>query len=588
MLLRAKSLTLSFGLHPLFSDIDFQVNANDRIAIIGRNGMGKSSLLKIIMGELDHDAGVIEKAQHVKIAMMQQHVPRDLIGTVGEYMHKLAQKYDVPEYEIQRIISELQLSEDLELVHASGGQIRRLLLGAALVNDPDVLLLDEPTNHMDIDTILWMEQYLLKRNKALIFISHDRDFMQKLATRIFEIDLGRLICWSGDYQGFLKHKEIEDIALARSQEKFDKKLAQEEVWIRQGIKARRTRNEGRVRALKEMRQERSKRATASGNIKLVQGNPEYAGKICFTLDDVSYQVDNKKIISHLSTLIMHGDKIGILGPNGCGKSTLFKLLVDEIKPDSGDIKLGSNLKIAYFDQHRQVLDLEMSAIDNVSQGRDSIEINGVTKHIISYLQDFLFTPDKARSKVKSFSGGERNRLLLAKILSKPSNVLILDEPSNDLDMDTLTLLESFLMDYPGTILMASHDRALLNNVVTSLLVFRGDGAVEEYVGDYAMWCDYMESQVAPVNVAPHLEKISKPKNKTISKLSYNEQRELKKIPAQVESLEAKISALHAKMSAPDFYQQDAAKISAATQQCESLERELEQMYQRWEDLESRV
>lgn len=582
MLLRAKNLSLSFGLHPLFDNIDFQVNADDRIAIIGRNGMGKSSLLKIINGDIEPDTGEIEKAQHAKIAMMQQHVPRDLTGTVGEYMYALAVEYNVPQHQVARIISELQLTDELELTNASGGQIRRLLLGAALINDPDILLLDEPTNHMDIETILWIEQYLLKRRKAIIFISHDRDFMQKLSTRIFEIDLGRLICWDGDYQGFLKHKATEDIALERAQEKFDKKLVQEEVWIRQGIKARRTRNEGRVRALESMRRERKLRPSAQGNMNLVQKDPEYAGKIAFTLDDVSYSVDEKQIISHLSALILRGDKIGILGPNGCGKSTLFKLLVEELKSDSGGIKQNKNLQIAYFDQHRQALDLEMNAIDNVSEGRDSIEVNGKRKHIISYLQDFLFTPEKARSKVKSFSGGERNRLLLAKMLSKPSNVLILDEPSNDLDLDTLTLLETFLVDYTGTILMASHDRALLNNVVTSLLVFRGEGKVEEFVGDYKMWCAHLRNQQKEVKT----EAKSAPKRvKKVNKLSYNDERELKSLPKKIEKLETEIEELQQKMAATEFYQQEQDDIIKVTQHCQQLEDKLQAMYKRWEELE---
>ncbi len=583
-LLRCQSIRLSYGVHPLFEQASFVIHKGDRIAIIGRNGMGKSTLLKLIQQEIEPDSGSIDVANGVKMAMMQQDVPKGLSGTLKDYYRSLSA---ADEHVVERIISQIGLDETLALDTASGGQIRRVLLGACLLDDPDILLLDEPTNHMDIETIIWMESYLLGLNKTLVFITHDRDFMNNLADRILNIDYGQVFSWDGNYDGFLKHKATEERARERAEDKFDKKLADEERWIRQGIKARRTRNEGRVRALEAMRRERAKRHSQLGSMQVAQQRKEYAGKICFEIDNLSFKNDQKEIVKNFSSLIMRGNKVGIIGPNGCGKTTLFKLLTQELLPQTGSINEGSQLKIAYFDQHRQILDPDLTAMDNVSEGRTHIEINGQSKHIIGYLQDFLFTADKARQKVARFSGGERNRLMLAKLLSQPSNFLILDEPSNDLDMETLALLEEFLVDYPGTLLMASHDRALLNNVVDSLWVFTGDGHIDEYMGDYTQW----QSQQTALNKSQ--KKIKKesaapsaPIKKT-AKISYNELRELNKLPAQIEKLENKISTQVDEMGQPNFYQQDSETVTTFCQKHDELKKELENTYARWEELEAK-
>ena len=583
-LLRCQSISLSYGTQPLFEQASFVIHKGDRIAIIGRNGMGKSTLLKLIQQEIEPDSGSLESAKGIKMAMMQQDIPKNLNGTLKDYYRSLS---SADEHLIERIISQIGLEETLLLDKASGGQIRRVLLGACLLDDPDILLLDEPTNHMDIDTIVWMESWLLRLNKTIVFITHDRDFMNRLATRILNIDYGQIFSWDGNYNGFLKHKATEEHARERMEDKFDKKLAEEERWIRQGIKARRTRNEGRVRALEAMREERAKRHTQLGNLKVTQRRQEYAGKICFDIENISFKQNDKTIINDFSSLMMRGNKIGVIGPNGCGKTTLFKLLTHELNPQTGHIREGSQLNIAYFDQHRQILDLDLTAMDNVSEGRTHIEINGQSKHIISYLQDFLFTADKARQKVARFSGGERNRLMLAKLLSQPSNFLILDEPSNDLDMETLNLLEEFLVDYPGTLLMASHDRALLNNVVDSLWVFTGDGHVDEYMGDYAQW---QSQQKSSRNSQPSSTKEKTTQDtsaKKTPKISYNELRELNKLPAQIEKLEQKITKQNKEMSDNDFYQQDNETVTAFCQQHESLKEELKQAYTRWEELETK-
>lgn len=583
LLIRAQQITLAYGHQTLFDEASFTIKKGDRMAIIGMNGMGKSTLLKVIERSIKPDSGNIEYAKDLQVAMMQQDVPKNLSGSVLDYYRE--QSPQAADYAHERMISQLGLSEDLQLNQASGGQIRRVLLGQALLDEPDVLLLDEPTNHMDIETILWMEKWLLRLNKTIIFITHDRSFMQQLATGILEVDLGRVITWQGDYEGFLKHKATEDQAREKSQALFDKKLAQEEVWIRQGIKARRTRNEGRVRALKAMRDERSKRQQRMNQMQIHEQREMYGSKIAFDLQDVSYQTpDNSSIIRQLNALIIRGDKIGIIGPNGCGKSTLFRLLTGEIQPMAGTIKKGVQCQICYFDQHRDQLDLNQTAFDNVSQGRSQITINGKDKHVMSYLQDFMFSPDKARSLVRSLSGGERNRLMLAKMLSQPSNVLILDEPSNDLDTDTLALLEEFLCQYPGTVLMASHDRSLLNQVVTSLLVFKGNGEIESYVGNYEQWQEMQHAQAE--NIKKHSDAL-KPAKKSTAKLSHEENKELRKLPGMIEKLEAKISQEQQEMADPSFYQQDKATIAAMHQAHEEKQKKLAAHYERWEFLEEK-
>lgn len=580
--IRFTNVNCRYGDHVLLEDANFVVNRRDRIAIIGRNGAGKSTLLKLIQQSTDPDSGDIKIQQSLRIAEMPQHVPSDLQGSLRDYLSQTIS--DDEAYLVDKIISQLQLDPDLKLENASGGQVRRVLLGKALLHEPDVLILDEPTNHLDIASIEWLEGFLRNYPNTIIFITHDRTFMQAIATRIFEIDIGYLTSWDGSYDGFLKHKAIQLAAEETAKKNFDKKLAQEERWIRQGIKARRTRNEGRVRALKKMRDERAKRRTRTGSLQLQQQEQTSASKLAFKISDLHIEQGGQTLIERLNTVIRHQDKIGIIGPNGCGKSTLIKALLQALTPTSGCIERGPQTKIAYFDQHRSKLDLNLTAAENVSGGREEIEINGKRKHVISYLQDFLFTGQKARSLVRSFSGGERNRLLLAKIIAEPSNVLILDEPTNDLDVETLEFLEEFLLDYPGALLVVSHDRSLLNNVVTSTLVFEGGGKVEEYVGGYDDWLRQRKAQGAKKSEAI-VKEVAKPvATPSKKKLSYNEQRELNQLPEKIEKLENEIAALQEKIVAPEFYQDKDASAKTLAR-LSALEADLEAAYARWEALE---
>jgi ATP-binding cassette subfamily F protein uup len=455
------------------------------------------------------------------------------------------------------------------------------------VSEPDLLLLDEPTNHLDIDAIAWLEEFLLSWQGTLMFITHDRMFLQRIATRIIELDRGVLSSWPGDYETYLKRKQEALDAEATQNALFDKKLAQEETWIRQGIKARRTRNEGRVRALKSLRNERMERRNRQGTAKMQMQGAERSGKVVIEAENLSFSYDGTPIFSDFSTTIMRGDKVAILGPNGVGKTTLLKVLLGQMEPQQGTVKLGTKLEIAYFDQHRSILDDEASVIDNVAEGSDRVEINGVSKHIMGYLQDFLFTPERARSPVKSLSGGERNRLLLAKLFTKPSNLLVMDEPTNDLDVETLDLLEELLLDYKGTLLLVSHDRAFINNVVTSSLVFEGHGRLKEYVGGYDDWlrqrssCEIAQGAKKKTAEAPRQQAKATKKNK----MSYKDKRELELLPEQIAELEAEQEALQQKMGDPDFYQQqDGNAVTQANERIEQLNGELEQAYQRWEEL----
>lgn len=580
--LRFNKVSLQFDERPLLVDLSFSIEKGDRVAIIGRNGTGKSTLLKLIQCALEPDEGTVETAQHLKIAYMQQHPPESSTQTLRDFIGShFDAEHEWDTHHIERVISLVNLNQDALLDQLSGGQMRKLSLAAALVNNPDMLLLDEPTNHLDIETIEWLENFLLKQHITLVLITHDREFMQKIANRIFEIDLGSLTRWEGSYQDFLKHKETELQAVEKSQARFDKKLAEEEAWIRQGIKARRTRNEGRVRALKKMRDERAQRQQRQGHVTAQQLKVDYAGKIVLEVNAVSHQFGDKTIIDNFNVTILRGDKIGILGPNGCGKSTLIDILTQDLTPTKGTVKHGTQLNIAHFDQHRMQLNLELTAYDNIADGASHVTINSENKHVMSYLQEFLFTPEKARAQVSTLSGGERNRLLLAKILSQSPNLLILDEPTNDLDMETLDFLEEYLMNYKGTLLLVSHDRAFLDNVVTSTLAFE-EGSINAYVGGYRDYLRQRKQQQS--TTAPKLQSTKKA-NKP-QKRSYKDQRELDNLPQLIEKLEAQIDILQTEMCQPEFFQQAEAAIKHKRDQLQRLESDLTQAYARWEALES--
>jgi ABC transport system ATP-binding/permease protein len=491
----------------------------------------------------------------------------------------------------------MQLDGDQEYAALSGGMKRRVLLAKALVIKPDILLLDEPTNHLDLEAIQWLEDQLLDYKGALLFITHDREFMRHLSTRIIELDRGRLHSFPGNYDAFLKHKEEALHAEGLANERFDKKLAQEEQWIRQGIKARRTRNEGRVRALEQMRVERQARRQQVGKVKMDIASAERSGKLVAEATDVGFDYDGQPLIDGFSTTILRGDKIGVLGPNGVGKTTLLKILLGQLKPTRGKVVTGTKLEVAYFDQLRAQLDEQASVIDNLALGREFVEISGKQKHVIGYLQDFLFAPERARSPVSMLSGGERNRLLLAKLFSKPSNILVLDEPTNDLDIETLELLEELLIEYPGTVLLVSHDRAFVNNVVTSTLVFEGNGQVNEYVGGYDDWLsqaaanresppDNTQAVKATNDHDPDPEKKEKDHPVRKKKLSYKDQRELEQLPALIEACEQEVEALHQQMADESFYKQEKSVIVETQQRLAEAEEKLEHCYTRWEQLEA--
>ena len=621
-LITLQNVCVSYGQPPLIDRVNLVINAGERVCLIGRNGAGKSTLLKIINGQAVADDGQIKYASGVKISQLEQAVPQDTEGTVFEVIagglgeqgklihrfhqltHQLSTRTDQKLYSeleqcqaeidrtdgwdinqrVESIITKMELEADEELSSLSGGYKRRVLLGRALVSNPDLLLLDEPTNHLDIEAIQWLEQFLKTWQGSLLFISHDRRFMDNLAQRFVEIDRGQLSEFNCDYNTYLKRKEdnleIED----RQNALFDKRLSQEEIWIRQGIKARRTRNEGRVRSLEAMRNEYSERRKRQGTAKMDIQQAEKSGKIVAEAKNIDFSFDQESVINNFSVLIQRGDKIGLIGRNGIGKTTLIKLLLGQLQPDSGTIKTGTNLNVAYFDQYRSALDEEKSVQDNVSGGRDMLEIGGKQKHVISYLQDFLFSPDRCRQPVKALSGGERNRLLLAKLFTLPSNVLVLDEPTNDLDIDTLDLLEELLVDYKGTIILVSHDRAFLNNVVTSTLAFEGNGKINHYVGGYDDW---LRQRSAEENKRPIAKnKVTKKSANNAKKLSYKDQRELDNLPLRIEQLEAQISAISTTMSEPTFYQSDRALITQTEAALIEFEEELAHCYERWELLEA--
>ena len=627
-LISLNKVHLGYG-SPLLDGVNLSIERGERVALVGRNGCGKSTLLKLIDGVIQADDGTLAFEEGIRVTRLDQEVPIDThgsvfdvvaggLGPIGEAIqqyhhltHSLSEQNSEAELKaleicqatieaagawdmerlVESLITRLDLPQEADIKTLSGGLKRRVLLARALVLSPDVLLLDEPTNHLDLDAILWLEEFLSNWTGTLLFITHDRVFLQKLATRIIELDRGYLTDFPGDYPTYLRRKAELLESESKSQAEFDKKLAQEEAWIRQGIKARRTRDMGRVRRLIEMRNERQERRARSGQVSLQLQQAERSGKLVAEVENVNFSFENRPILNDFSTTILRGDKVGIIGPNGCGKTTLIRLLLGELTADSGKVKLGTGLQIAYFDQYRAALDEEASVIDNVAQGSDRVTINGKNTHVIGYLQDFLFAPDRARQPVKSLSGGERNRLLLARLFTQPANILVLDEPTNDLDADTLELLEELLTDYSGTVLIVSHDRAFLNNLVTSVLAFEGDGKVNEYVGGYDDWIRQRPASFESSKTPTTSPKPKEPENKAIGrdkpkKLSYKEERELEALPAQIEKLEGDIATLTAFMAEPDFYQQPKELITERQNDLTQMQKDLQHAYERWESLES--
>ncbi len=626
-LLALRNIQLAFGGPSLLDGINLQIEEGDRLCLLGRNGTGKSTLLKILAGDLPPDNGEIIRQQGLRTAVVTQESPPNLTGTVfdvvaggmgdaadllAEYHHvsirlatercdellkKLEQLHKSLEdsggwslhQEVERVLGRLDLDPEAEFGHLSGGTKRRALLARALVSRPDILILDEPTNHLDIDTIIWLEEFLLKEVKTFLFVTHDRAFARKMANRVAELDKGRLYVFSCGYDTFVERREALLEAEIARQALFDKKLAEEEAWIRQGIKARRTRNEGRVRALKKLREERRNRREKIGSVKMQLQEAERSGNLVVEAEAVSFSYDGKPIISNLSTTIMRGDRIGIIGPNGSGKTTLLRLLLGELEPQSGEIRLGTRREVLYFDQLREQLDPEQTVQQNVGEGNDTVLINGRPRHVIGYLQDFLFSPERARSPVRILSGGERNRLLLAKLFTKPSNVLVMDEPTNDLDAETLDLLEELLAEYTGTLLLVSHDREFLNNVVTSTLVLGDSGQIREFVGGYDDWLRQSApapSAAAPAKLPAPPKEESRGEQDKPRKLSFKEQRELESLPDRIAALEAELTVLHEKLADPDFYRNAGADVAQFTAQLHVVESELEGAYARWEELEA--
>ncbi|QSX78154.1 ATP-binding cassette domain-containing protein [Agrilutibacter solisilvae] len=607
----------------LLQDVALSLEPGERVALIGRNGAGKSTLLKLIAGEIRPDDGEIRVEGGVRIARLEQEVPPGAEGDVwdvvaaglGELGSWLAQYHHLAHAEhvdtdamaavqakieaahgwsldqrVTETLTRLELDGDAPFAGLSGGLKRRVLLARALVSAPDVLLLDEPTNHLDIAAIDWLEGFLKGWAGALVFVTHDRRFLRALATRIVEIDRGQVTSWPGDWANYERRREERLNAQAQESARFDKLLAQEEVWIRQGIKARRTRDEGRVRRLKAMRSERMQRRELTGNVRMEVAQGESSGRKVIEAKDVSFGYGARTVIRDLSTVVMRGDRIGLIGPNGSGKTTLLKLLLGELTPTTGTMKLGSKMQVAYFDQYRATLREDWNAIENVAEGRESVEINGKHKHVIGYLQDFLFTPERARAPITRLSGGERNRLLLARLFAQPSNLLVMDEPTNDLDVETLELLEELLGEYPGTLLLVSHDRDFLDNVVTSTLVMEGDGTVGEYVGGYSDWLRQRPAGTATATglvksapaAAPPVAAVPAPAKR---KLSYKDARELETLPARIDSLEEQVASMTAQMNDPAFYQRDSAAITAHNTALAEAQAQLDLAYARWAELD---
>ena len=627
-LMGMRDVCWGFGDPPLLDGITFQIEKGERVGLLGRNGVGKSTLLKLLGGDILPDSGEIWRQQGVTAAALEQDVPPGFDGTIQDVVAEgcgargrilaehnricrmpaaantpdIAKRRDELQHridtdggwdllrQIERVLSQTRLDPEKIFADLSAGMKRRALFARALALEPDVLLLDEPTNHLDIDAILWMEAFIGRHVKTLLFITHDRSFLKKIAGRIMELDRGGLVSYGCDYETYLKRRQAASEAEEKQNHVFDKKLSQEETWIRQGIKARRTRNEGRVRALKKMRAACRARRRKIGNVRLQVQEAERTGKLVIEAKAVSFSHGSIPIVGDFSTIIMRGDKVGIIGPNGIGKTTLLRILLKEIIPPTGSVRHGTHLQVAYFDQLRAQLDDQKTVQENICEGNDFIEFNGQKRHVISYLQDFLFSPERCRTPVYVLSGGEKNRLMLARLFTQPANVLVLDEPTNDLDAETLELLEELLFDYSGTILLISHDRTFLNNVVTSTMAFEGKGQVVEYAGGYDDW---LSQRPQPDEIIPSEKKIrskSRPKSEPgqTRKLGYMEKRELKELPQKIEALEAEQKMLYTAMSDPSFYKKDKADIATVKARLDEVEHGIETAYVRWEELESGV
>ncbi|HYG06030.1 MAG TPA: ATP-binding cassette domain-containing protein [Stenotrophomonas sp.] len=626
-LITLQNVDYSVGGPLLLEKAELSIEPGERIALIGRNGAGKSTLMKLIAGELRPDDGEIRVQQGVRIARLEQEVPAAAAGSVfdvvaaglGELGQWLAEFHHISHADtfdadalarvqakieaaqgwaldrrVAETLTRLELDGDAAFARLSGGMKRRVLLARALVSAPDLLLLDEPTNHLDIEAIDWLEAFLKGWSGSVVFVTHDRRFLRALATRIVEIDRGQVTSWPGDWANYERRREERLNAEAQENARFDKLLAQEEAWIRQGIKARRTRDEGRVRRLKAMRNERSQRRELGGNVRMQAAQGESSGKKVIQAREVRFAYGARTMVADFSSTILRGDRIGLIGPNGSGKTTLLKLLLGELQPQHGEVVLGTNLQIAYFDQYRATLREDWNAIENVAEGADFIEVNGKRKHVHAYLQDFLFTPERARAPITRLSGGERNRLLLARLFAQPSNLLVMDEPTNDLDVETLELLEELLADYPGTLLLVSHDRDFLDNVVTSTMVMEGEGHIGEYVGGYSDWLRQRPVAGAAGARGPVAAAVPAPASAVVPaseaaparrKLSYKDARELESLPGRIEALEAKLAQMTEAMNDPAFYQRDSAAMAAHTQEMAAAQAELDQAYARWQELD---
>ncbi|WP_088328493.1 ABC transporter ATP-binding protein [Lacimicrobium sp. SS2-24] len=626
-LLQLKNAQLAFGHHALLDHVELVIQPQERVCLVGRNGCGKSTLLKVIEGSLQLDDGQRITAAETVIARLEQDPPQSLQQSIFDYvaeglaesgellkawfaitakvanepteqnlkrMESLQTELDHLnawqfEQRITQVLTQLELDGEQSLSSLSGGWRRKAALARALVTAPDILLLDEPTNHLDVQSIQWLEKVLAEFNGTVVFVSHDRAFIRNIASRIVDLDRGQLTSYPGNYQQYLD-KKAADLAVEQSHNAlFDKKLSEEERWIRQGIKARRTRNEGRVRALKALRQERAQRRQVQGTAKVSLADSQSSGKLVFEASDLRYHIEGKPIVENLDFTLIRGDKLALIGANGCGKSTLIRLLLGQLQPDSGSVRQGTNIELAYFDQHRIALDQNASVVDAVAEGKKELTINGRTRHVISYLQDYLFAPDRVQAPVSSLSGGERNRLLLAKLLAKPSNLLILDEPTNDLDVETLELLEETLSQYPGTVILVSHDREFVDNVVTSSLYFEGEGKVREFVGGYTEIKQWYGQQNNTVRTETN-RKAQSPTARTApakgQKLSYKFQLELEQLPQKIEQLEQQIETWEKQINDPDFFNQDPEQTSSQLEKLAKAHKELEQAYDRWEELDS--